>query len=133
MSTPMNRRQFAGAVAAGSVLISVPNDSNGAEKPEVKVSETKVTGGGDKSPSEKPSSKGAGPEPLNEADSVLELTVQLARSEFPHEKLDEAALDEIRSDVRSNLMRSKILSAFPLTNADEPGFLYGAWRSDLHD
>lgn len=115
MSDLITRRQFAGAVAGTSALAAI----SGAEADE-KAKKTK----------EPPKKAVAEPMKADEARSTLELIVQIAKQEFPHEKLDAAAIEEIRSDVRNNLSRSKVLSKFPLTNADEPGFIFGAWRKD---
>lgn len=108
MSDRITRREFASAVAGGSTLAAIGSCS--AEEP-AKTEPTEV---------KKP----------DENRSTLELITQIAKQEFPHEKLDSAAIAEIRSDVNSNLSRSKALSAFPLTNSDEPGFLFSAWRKD---
>lgn len=115
MSDRISRRQFAGAVATSSTLLA--GVAGHAQEPATKPRSEK---NGDQGNTEK----------AVEARSTLELTVQIAKQEFPHEKLDETALEEIRSDIRGHLARSKVLSAFPLTNADEPGFLFSAWRQD---
>jgi hypothetical protein len=44
--------------------------------------------------------------------------------EFPSERYDEAALEGILADIRSDLARSRDLSAFPLQNGDEPAFVF---------
>ena len=62
--------------------------------------------------------------------SPLELTLELVKQQYPHENLDGEALDEVRSDIRQHLSRSKVLSSQSLANADEPGFVFSAWRSD---
>ena len=48
----------------------------------------------------------------------------------PDQRLDETAIAEIREELDSQVARSARLSAFPLTNADEPGFVFGAYRKE---
>ncbi|MDB5387852.1 MAG: hypothetical protein JWM11_3498 [Planctomycetaceae bacterium] len=112
MPDRMTRRQFTGSVATGSTLAAVI--AGHADEPAKKNETNPVS---DKAKTE-------------EVRSTTELITQIAKQEFPHEKLDEAAVEEIRSDVRANLGRSKVLSAFPLANSDEPGFVFSAWRKD---
>lgn len=61
--------------------------------------------------------------------SPVDLLWELVRRQYPDARLDEAAnRDEIRGELETQLSRSKTLSRFPLTNADEPGFAFGAYR-----
>lgn len=108
MSDRITRRQFASSVASGSTLAAIGSCS---------AEDLPKTGS---TVAEKPGEKL----------STLELMTQIAKQELPHEKLDPTAMAEIRSDINSNLSRSKALSAFPLTNSDEPGFVFSAWRKD---
>jgi hypothetical protein len=64
--------------------------------------------------------------PLAPADLLLELI----REQYSDERLDKAALADIRRDIEQQLSRSKTLSAFPLENGDEPGFAFGAYRAE---
>ena len=62
--------------------------------------------------------------------AVVDRIVEIIRQEHPHERLDEAAIAEIRTDVEQHRIRSAVLSSFPLTNGDEPGALFRAFRQD---
>jgi len=65
-----------------------------------------------------------------DAPSVADLQLEQIKQQYPDERLDDAALKSIRGDLQQQINRSKILSAFPLTNADEPGFAFAAYRRD---
>jgi hypothetical protein len=58
-------------------------------------------------------------------DLLLELIKRL-----DPERLKSEHLDLVRADLAANLERSARLSAFPLTNADEPAPVFAAWRSE---
>jgi hypothetical protein len=58
-----------------------------------------------------------------------ELLVELIKRLDP-ERLKSEHLDLLRADLSANLQRSARLSAFPLTNADEPAPVFAAWRSE---
>ncbi len=103
MPDPINRRQFAGLVVAGSIVSTAAEAGSEEEKPK-SVTAMSV--------------------------SPVELLVDLVREKYPDERLNAAAIEEIRSDFRHFVGRSKTLSSFPLVNADEPGFVFSAWRSD---
>lgn len=109
MAESWTRREFAG-LAAGSVLSGAALSAAEPAKSEKKKPE-------------EPAKPSAGPLPQD-------LIIDLVKQQYPHERLDEAALDEVRSDVRQHLNRSKVLSSYPLTNAQEPGFVFSAWRAD---
>lgn len=102
MPTPISRREFASLAAAATALSAAANLPAADDKP-----------GSPKPP------------------SPVDLLVDLVRQKYPHERLDEAAIDEIRSDFQHFLARSRVLSSFPLQNGDEPGFMFSAWRADL--
>ena len=59
--------------------------------------------------------------------SPVEGMLDLIRQQYPDLRLDEAGIAEIREELESQVARSKRLSAFPLTNADEPGFVFRAY------
>jgi hypothetical protein len=61
--------------------------------------------------------------------SPTELLLELIKRIDP-ERLGSEHLDLLRSDLAVNLQRSARLSAFPLTNADEPAPIFAAWRSE---
>lgn len=107
MPDPMTRREFAGLVATGTVLSSSTLTAVAADKPA-------------------PVAKSQPPAAV----SPVEVLVSLVQEKYPDERLDQAALDEVRSDFRHFLSRSKILSSFSLVNSDEPGFVFSAWRAD---
>jgi len=60
--------------------------------------------------------------------TVVDRIVELIRQEHPDERLDAAAIAEIRTDVEQYRLRSAVLSSFPLANGDEPGPLFRALR-----
>lgn len=103
MPDPITRREFAGLVATGT-LVSASGNVTCAEE---KAAAAKVP-------------------PV----SPVELLVDLVREKYPDERLNEVAIEEVRSDFRHFVGRSKVLSSFPLLNADEPGFIFSAWRAD---
>jgi hypothetical protein len=128
MTDRLTRRQFAGTVASSSSLVLVA--AGQANDADPKAAQKTAAG---KEPADKESVDKAKQEQAEEKKSTLELITQIARQEFPHEKLDAQAIEEIRTDVAGNLMRSRVLSAFPLLNSDEPGFVFAAWRKDFGD
>ncbi len=113
MAEPLTRREFASLVAAGSVLSGTALPAAEPAKPEKKDAEKNAVA--TKAPA---------------AASPIELIIDLVQQQFPHERLDEMALEEIRVDIGQHLHRSQVLSRFPLTNAHEPGFVFSAWRAD---
>ena len=135
MTSPITRREFAGLVAAGSLLatdVALADDKNKSD---------------DKS---KPD-KAIQPDAKNKAESVdanaefwtklqsdlgagkpvaADLMTALVLTQYPHANLVGEMLNEVRVDAIQYLGRSSQLSSFPLTNADEPGFVFTAWRKD---
>lgn len=80
----------------------------------------------------------AGPLAADEADrpkadenssTPSELTLQLIRQLYPHD-FDDAQLAEICRQIEEDQARSKILSQFALSNADEPAPTFAAWRAE---
>ena len=61
--------------------------------------------------------------------SESELLLDLVRR-VDADRLQREHLDQLRGDLELNLQRSKVLSAFALTNADEPAPVFAAWRSE---
>lgn len=109
MAEPWTRRQFASLVAVGSVLSGT------------------VLPAADPPKSEKKPAEGTQPPVVvTPIDSIIDLV----KHQFPHPRLDDVALEEVRVDVRQHLGRSKVLSSYPLINANEPGFVFSAWRAD---
>ncbi len=101
----LNRRQFArrvAGVAAPLITIGASNDAAAqAQPPEAS-------------------------KPLSPVDQMLELV----QRQYPDRRLDKAALAEIRDELESQVARGHRLSAFPLTNGDEPGFAFAAYRKE---
>jgi len=116
MSDRITRRQFAGTAASAATITAAAT--------------LIVAKGESLSAAQKAADS---PAKADDSKSTLELITQIAQQEFPHEKLDATAIEEIRSDVRSNLSRAQQLSSFPLSNSNEPGFIFAAWRNDLND
>lgn len=103
MSNTFHRRDFACYLAAGAAGLSASPVS-----------------GDDKSTDEVPK-LGSFSEP--------ELLLELLRR-IDAERLKREHLDQLRGDLELNLQRSKVLSAFAMTNADEPAPVFAAWRSE---
>ena len=105
-SKPMNRREFtsriAGSAAVPLMAAAATNDA---------IAQTQ------KSETAKPPSQ-------------VELILELIRQQLPDTRLDEAAIAEIREELEAQVARSARLSAFPLSNADEPGFAFRAYRKE---
>jgi hypothetical protein len=59
----------------------------------------------------------------------MELLLELIKRIDP-ERLKAEHLELLRADLAGNHERSARLSAFPLTNADEPAPVFAAWRSE---
>lgn len=110
-SIPFDRRHFAkrlstGAVAASLASSAIIIDARAAQ-PAAKTDDSKTVG------------------PPTPEDLYLALVRQL-----DPEHLRPEHLAGIRGDIASYLARSKRLSSFPLTNADEPAPVYSAWRAE---
>src|ERR1043165_6503329 len=95
----VSRREFAGRIAAAAAVplttvAAADRAAEAAQKPDDTKSPTAV-----------------------------ERMLELIREQYPDRRLDDAAIAEIREELESQVTRSARLSAFPLTNADEPGFL----------
>ena len=81
-------------------------------------------------PAEKQSDEAAAAPELPPAEVIL-LTYLTRR--HPSDHYDEAAIQRIFRDIRGDIARGKQLSEFPLTNADEPAFVFAAYRSQSKD
>ena len=105
-SEPLNRREFAGRIVAG------------AGAPLLAARSTNVSAAQAQKPdAAKPS-------------SPVERMLELIRQQYPDQRLDEGAIAEIREELESQVARSARLSAFPLSNADELGFVFRAYRRE---
>lgn len=111
MSRPaVNRRTFAkqlaaGSLAAGPLAVGIPLAADEPAKPQTPPAPQ--------------------PQPPAPAELVLKLLAQ-----FYPRPLDEAQQAEVLRQIAEDQARSKILSSFPLTNADEPAPVFAAWRSE---
>lgn len=65
-----------------------------------------------------------------ESPSELESLAGLILRRYGDDRLDEKAVTGILRDIQGDLVRGRVLSRFPLTNADEPAFTFAAWRAD---
>lgn len=102
----LNRREFAGRIAAGAA-------------PLIAGATGETTQAQEKKPDE--------PKPL----LLIDRQLDLVRQQYPDQRLDATALAEIREDLEIQLARSALLSKFPLANGDEPGYVVQAWRKDV--
>jgi len=109
MIMPVNRRTFTKHLVTGAIA-AVPAAALKADDP---------------ANDDNPEPPRGEPIPTAQADFVLELVKRL----YP-KNLDEAKLAQIRGQIEHNMSRSRVLSAFPLTNADEPAPVFAAWRSE---
>jgi hypothetical protein len=100
----VNRRAFAKQLAAGS-LAAAP----------LAIA---VSGASEKEP-----------RPADQSVAAAELALRLLQQLYPH-PLDDAQRAEIQKQIVEDQRRSKILSGFPLTNADEPAPTFAAWRGE---
>jgi hypothetical protein len=97
----LSRREFAGRVAAGTAPLIAVAAGDFAVAQEKKPDETK---------------------PLSLVDRQLEIV----RQQYPDQRLDAAAIAEIRDDLETQRIRSVLLSQFSLKNGDEPVFVVHA-------
>lgn len=70
------------------------------------------------------------PETALPTEEALMLTYLVQHYPSPHYR-DEGVLQGIYGDIAGDLSRGRTLGRYPLTNADEPGPGFQAWRSDL--
>lgn len=101
--TPLNRREFGTTLLAGATVPMLA---------EFAGSKSAVAAPGDKP----------------DKNAVVDKLLELVKFEHPDGRLDEAAIAEIRSELEQQVARSERLSAYPLTNADEPAFAFRAYR-----
>lgn len=108
---PIDRRDFArrivgGAIAGPLAAAAATNDARAAENAG-------------------PNTNVNAPEPQPEEDLYLALINRLDA-----DRLQLEHLNEIRKEIAGHLARSQRLSAFPLTNSDEPAPVYAAFRAE---
>jgi hypothetical protein len=114
----VNRREFAKRVALGTGVIPLAGCLNKEAAADSDISDKKKT------PEKKDAPKKVTPP------SPADLLLDVVNQQYPHAKLDAETLRHIHAEIRQNLRTSKILSEFPLTNADEPAFVFAAYRDD---
>jgi hypothetical protein len=107
MTSPLDRRDFVRQLAAGAAatIPLVAAQTTAADPPDP-VAE-KLAANAPKTP--------------------LDLVVELIRQSDP-DRLKPEHLEELRKKVAYLQARSQLLSRFPLTNADEPAFVFSAYR-----
>ena len=110
MSEPLDRRTFTHTLLAASALAATGQAGVSAADQGKEASEKK--------PDEKP-----------EKIPPDALYLQLVLQTYPHAKLDEAALEEVQTDIEQQLSRSRTLSKFPLANSDDPAGGFRAFRA----
>ena len=101
----LNRREFAERIAAGAAI------------PFIAAATCDAADAAQKADGAKP------PSPVARL-------LELIRQQYPDPRLDEAGIAEIQEELEAQVARSARLSAFPLTNADEPGFAFRAYRGE---
>jgi hypothetical protein len=104
-SKPLNRREFTSSIALGAAAPLLAGGATGAAAEPEKTETSKLP---------------------SQVERLLELVLQ----QHPDKRLDEAAIAEIREELEAQVARSAQLSAFPLSNADEPGFVFRAFRKE---
>ena len=121
MNTPMDtscisRRQFAARVATAAAATAASAHEVTADQ-----SQDAPSPAGNEQPA-----VATTPREPTDAERIADVI----RRRYPHDQLTPDVLDNIADDVRSDFVRSRILSASPLRNADEPAFNFAAWRAD---
>jgi hypothetical protein len=123
-SDRLDRRQFAAQLtlgAGGLTALMIPLAAVRAAEDQPKASQNEK---GDQ-PAEKQVDHVVPEAPPAE---VLLLTYLTRR--HPSDHYEEAAIQGIFRDIRGDVARGKQLSDFPLTNADEPAFVFAAYRKN---
>ena len=119
----IDRRLFATQLAVGACTFTagVASNSNVAsadQRPEVNES-------GDKKPAE--------PEPKPEPVPPEILLLSFLTRQYPSDHFDEVAIQGIFRDIRGDVIRGRQLSEFAHKNADEPAFVFVAYRDQDQD
>lgn len=118
----INRRDFTRGLIAGGSLVTVVFAGNETVCGDESAEQDQPVPGTPRTP--QPDARPRR-EPPEEA-----YLLGLVLKRYPDERLDDRATGDILQDIRSDLNRSRTLSAFPLKNSDEPGFVLRAWRAD---
>jgi hypothetical protein len=121
----MDRRRFhrtVGAVAAAPLVVALAGPSC--------AEDADASGPTPKAAAAPPSTTPPSTAPLNDAPlNDVEHYLALIALIDP-ERLRDEHLAALREDVAANLASSRKLSAFALTNADEPAPVFAAWRAE---
>ena len=112
--TDLNRRQFARTLAAGAVSGAVVSTSSAAVTNKDAVA------------ADKPPLREEKDAETTQADHTL----AIIRARYPDRRLTPDVLHEIKLDIEADQRRARVLRTVPLTNGDEPGFVFAAYRSD---
>lgn len=115
-TSTISRRQFASRVATAAAATAVAAHELAADQ----AQDAQSPAG-----KEQPAVARTPREPTD-----AERITDVIRRRYPHDQLTPDVLDNIADDVRSDFVRSRILSASPLRNSDEPAFVFAAWRGD---
>jgi len=115
----INRRDFARGLMAGGSCVAVA------------LTGTATVLGDESAKQDQPVPSPSQPvEPSRREPPEEAYLLGLVLKRYPDERLDDRAISDILQDIRSDMNRSRTLSAFPLKNSDEPGFVFRAWRAD---
>lgn len=119
------RREF-GRCLAGGVACALPLAAAGGDsQPQRAAAEPPEAGSAPGSAKhEEAEGQPAAPAALSPEEHYLALVQAL----YPDERLGENELQEVRRQIQAMLGRSRVLAAFPLTNADEPAVSFAAFR-----
>jgi len=145
-SSGLTRRQFTLTLASGASIAAAQGVSGAQQEESVEhpdkphadpasdgddppssgsVDASKESDPEDEQPHEADSDKDESDEPP-EAAWVLGWIMR----RYADERLDDAAVSGIASDIYRDLARSRTLSSFPLSNSDEPAFIFRARRAE---
>ena len=119
----MDRRQFAREIAAGTSALTVGLVAGSASAGEDKLP---AKAADEKSDSKQANGGRDGDEPKPEPPPEVFLLSYLVR-QFPNEHFDQASVAGIFRDIQGDVARGRMLREFPLTNADEPAFVFRAF------
>lgn len=114
---PLSRRDFTKGCTLGVFLAGSPETSGQQD---------------DDSNQKTPAAKAEKPPTAEDEtdDDETELLTRIIRQRYPNEHLTEEVMAAIRRELAVDRYRGRQLSAFPLGNADEPAFLFAAYRAD---
>lgn len=112
----LDRRRFAQQLLLGAGGLAAVGTITGS--PAAKAEE-------DVPPAPKLPEDSAPPAPLVPLEALL--LSYLVRT-FPSDEFDEQAIQGIFRDIRGDVARGRVLAEFTLKNADEPAFVFAAYR-----